>query len=119
MIKAAIILALAVIVWRWALGSWPWEGLFAKPGHEERLARARHLLGVGKRARRDQIVAAHKRVLTRVHPDRGGSSAEVHEANEARDLLLAELSGGGGDGTSGGRVSDSGAGDGSDRGGGD
>jgi hypothetical protein len=26
-----------------------------------------------------------------VHPDRGGTSDQVHEANAARDLLLAEL----------------------------
>ncbi|MEQ8410556.1 MAG: molecular chaperone DnaJ [Erythrobacter sp.] len=94
MIKAAIILVLAIIVWRWALGSWPWDGLFEASGREADLARARQLLGVGKRAGRDQIVAAHKRMLARVHPDRGGSSGAVHEANAARDLLLAELSGG-------------------------
>jgi hypothetical protein len=91
MIKAAIILLLVILVWRWALGSWPWDGLFARPGREAELARARQLLGVGRSARRDQIVAAHKRMLARVHPDRGGSSEAVHEANAARDLLLAEL----------------------------
>ncbi|KPP94160.1 molecular chaperone DnaJ [Erythrobacter sp. HL-111] len=101
MIKAAIILLLAVVVWRWALGSWPWEALFARPGRERELARARHLLGVSRRARREEIVAAHKRLLARVHPDRGGSSAEVHEANEARDLLLADLSDGPDEGRSG------------------
>jgi len=26
-----------------------------------------------------------------VHPDRGGSNGQVHEANAARDLLLDEL----------------------------
>ena len=93
MIKAAIVLALVVIVWRWALGSWPWEGLFGEPARDRELARARHLLGVGRKAGREQIVAAHKRVLARVHPDRGGSSEAVHEANAARDLLLAELPG--------------------------
>jgi hypothetical protein len=29
--------------------------------------------------------------VTVVHPDRGGSSGQVHEANAARDLLLDEL----------------------------
>jgi hypothetical protein len=28
-----------------------------------------------------------------VHPDKGGSNAAVHEANDARDLLLDELPG--------------------------
>jgi len=98
MIKAAIILLLVIVVWRWALGSWPWDGLFAQPGREAELARARQLLGVGRKAGREQIVAAHRRILARVHPDRGGSSEAVHEANAARDLLLAELPGGGGPG---------------------
>jgi len=95
MIKAAIILLLVIVVWRWALGSWPWDGLFAQPGREAELARARQLLGVDRKAGREQIVAAHKRMLARVHPDRGGSSEAVHQANAARDLLLAELPGGG------------------------
>ncbi|WP_291134034.1 molecular chaperone DnaJ [Erythrobacter sp.] len=113
MLKAAIILLLIVIVWRWALGSWPWDGLFAQPGRERELAQARLLLGVGKRAGRGQILAAHKRVLARVHPDRGGSSAAVHEANAARDLLLAELSDGGASGANGdpGAGGDGGGGD--------
>jgi hypothetical protein len=29
-----------------------------------------------------------------VHPDRGGSNSQVHEANAARDILLGELPGG-------------------------
>jgi hypothetical protein len=30
--------------------------------------------------------------MAEVHPDRGGSNERVHEANEARDLLLETLS---------------------------
>ena len=30
-------------------------------------------------------------VLAVVHPDRGGTNDQVHEANAARDLLLNEL----------------------------
>ena len=40
---------------------------------------------------RDEIVEAHRRLLGMVHPDRGGTSAQVHEANAARDLLLDQL----------------------------
>jgi len=34
---------------------------------------------------------AHRRLITMVHPDRGGTNEQVHEANAARDLLLDEL----------------------------
>lgn len=91
LVKIAVFLLLAVIVWRWALGSWPWDGLFETPGREADLERARQLLGVGRRAGADRIVAAHRRLIARVHPDRGGSAEAVHAANAARDLLLAEL----------------------------
>ena len=32
-----------------------------------------------------------KRLIAMVHPDRGGTDGQVHEANAARDLLLDEL----------------------------
>jgi chromosome partitioning protein len=48
-------------------------------------------LGVAKTARRETIIEAHRALLALVHPDRGGSSEQVHEANAARDLLLARL----------------------------
>ena len=35
--------------------------------------------------------AGHKRLIAMVHPDRGGTDGQVHEANAARDLLLDEL----------------------------
>ena len=49
------------------------------------------LLGVDDLATRSDIVDAHRRLIVRVHPDRGGTESLVHEANAARDLLLAEL----------------------------
>jgi hypothetical protein len=88
-IKYAILLLLVVVVWRWALGFWPWEGI-AGPTRRERIERARRLLGVGRGAGRGEIEAAHRRLISKVHPDRGGSSEAVHEANDARDLLLEE-----------------------------
>ena len=51
----------------------------------------RTLLGVPPQASRDDIVEAHRRRIAQVHPDRGGSSEAVHEANAARDLLLGRL----------------------------
>jgi hypothetical protein len=84
------ILVLAVIAWRLIAGRWPWQ-----PGANAVRARARRqartLLGVPNGAGRNEILDAHRRLLIKVHPDRGGSNEQVHEANAARDLLLGEL----------------------------
>jgi len=50
--------------------------------------RARKMLGVTSHASRDEIIAAHRRLVTRVHPDHGGSEGLAAELNSARDLLL-------------------------------
>ena len=49
------------------------------------------VLGLSPGANRNDILAAHRRLVAMVHPDRGGTSEQVHEANAARDLLLGEL----------------------------
>jgi DnaJ family protein C protein 19 len=82
---------LAVIAWKMFTGRWPWQKRDST--RSQALFRARRLLGVSERAPREDIIAAHKRLLTMVHPDRGGSNDQVHEANAARDLLLDELPG--------------------------
>ena len=69
------------------LGRWPWEML--RTGDSEAVRHARRLLGVGKSASYTEVVEAHRRLIARVHPDRGGTNEQVHEANAARDLLLA------------------------------
>jgi hypothetical protein len=81
--------ALAVIVWKMASGRWPWESKASACG--QALVRARKLLGVRTGADRAEIIEAHRRLLIMVHPDRGGTNEQVHEARAARDLLLDEL----------------------------
>ena len=81
--------ALAVIVWKMASGRWPWEPKTST--RAQAVARARKLLGVRADASRPEIIEAHRRLLTMVHPDRGGTNEQVHEAQAARDLLLDEL----------------------------
>lgn len=97
MLRIAILLIVVCLVFRWAFGKWPWQGLGGKSTRKQALFRARKLLRVEDGASREQIIAAHKRLIATVHPDRGGSNAAVHEANDARDLLLEELPGKGAD----------------------
>ncbi|MEL7189359.1 MAG: J domain-containing protein [Pseudomonadota bacterium] len=91
MLKFAILLGLGVLLYRYAIGQWPWAGLFAKPTRSQAVFNARKLLGVEAGASREDIKAAHKRLIAMVHPDKGGTNAQIHEANDARDLLLNEL----------------------------
>ena len=53
-------------------------------------AEARELLGVSRAAGEDEIRAAHRRLIGRVHPDVGGSAALAVRVNAARDLLVAD-----------------------------
>jgi hypothetical protein len=95
-IKLLWLIALGCVVWRMLKGRWPWQPKLTAPGKAVpsfEAAQARALLGVEAGAGRREIVEAHRRRLTAVHPDRGGSSEQVHEANAARDVLLAQLPG--------------------------
>ena len=58
----------------------------AMPVHE-----ARQLLGVGDAASLEEIRDAHRRLISRVHPDAGGSAELAHRVNAARDALVAEM----------------------------
>ena len=95
MARLLFYLLLASLACRAMTGKWPWAYFgWELPGGQGRSAaerRARALLGVGPRAGRTEILEAHKRLIAVVHPDRGGTNEQVHEANAARDLLLARL----------------------------
>lgn len=91
MMKLLLIAALAALACRVVLGKWPWEYLKGKPTRSQSVFEARKLLKVRHEASRSEILEAHRRLITTVHPDRGGSNEAVHEANAARDLLLGEL----------------------------
>jgi DnaJ family protein C protein 19 len=70
---------------------WPWDFLRAGPTPSQARLRARKLLGVRQDASRQEILEAHRNLIAIVHPDRGGTNDQVHEANAARDLLIDEL----------------------------
>ncbi|MCX9145924.1 J domain-containing protein [Erythrobacter sp. WG] len=90
MLKAVIVVVLLSLFCRWAVGRLPWDFLVS-PARPRAVQRARHLLGVEAGAGREEIIAAHRRLTARVHPDKGGSNSAMQEANAARDLLLDEL----------------------------
>ena len=93
MLKFAIVAVALSMLCRWALGKWPWDYLRPPSTRSQAVFRARKLLGVTAGAGREDIILAHRRLVTLVHPDKGGSNAAMQEANAARDLLLDELPG--------------------------
>jgi len=88
--RLAIYAVLASVVVRWLTGQWPWV-LWQARDRDDRTRRARTLLGLDADAGREEIIDAHRRLLVRIHPDRGGTTEAVHEANAARDWLLEAL----------------------------
>lgn len=76
----------ALLVWRLVAGRWPWQ-----PKVNPVLRAAERLLGVSHTAGREAILQAHRTMIARVHPDRGGSAEDVHRADDARDVLLKAL----------------------------
>ncbi len=89
MTKFLVVIAAVVLFYYWIFKRWPWQPKIS--AREQAIINARETLGVSRFANRTEIIAAHKRLVAMVHPDRGGTNAQVHEANAARDLLLDEL----------------------------
>ncbi len=58
------------------------------PRHDMSRDQARRILGLSPNATEQQIKEAHRRLMRRVHPDRGGSSQQAAQINRAKDVLL-------------------------------
>lgn len=91
MTRLILFVALVALACRILTGRWPWDYLRTPTSHQQALHRARKLLGIPWGASHSEIIEAHKRLISLVHPDKGGTNVQVHEANAARDLLLDDL----------------------------
>lgn len=49
------------------------------------------VLGLNDDASHDDIIAAHRRLIQKLHPDRGGNDYLAAKINEAKDILLKDL----------------------------
>jgi DnaJ homolog subfamily C member 19 len=85
MLKLLILLALAGLAFAW------WSGSNGRRRGMP-LDEARALLGVSEDDDAETVRATHRRLIARVHPDSGGTPELARRTNEARDVLLAELS---------------------------
>lgn len=53
--------------------------------------RALEILGLGTQPTREEILAAHRRLIQKLHPDRGGSKFLAQQLNEAKARLLDDV----------------------------
>lgn len=49
---------------------------------------ALEILGLNADADKEEIIAAHKKLMQKIHPDKGGSSFLASQINQAKDTLL-------------------------------
>ena len=89
------LIRLGVVLLPW-LGRWlPGRGPAAQTppsdaaSGEMNQEQALSVLGLEEGASREEILAAHRRLMQKIHPDRGGSEHLAGVLNRARDVLLA------------------------------
>ena len=66
-------------------------GLFKKKKYSKiKISEAYEILGVDQNTSIDLIIKAHKELIIKVHPDKGGSAYLSARINEARDIIMAD-----------------------------
>jgi hypothetical protein len=63
----------------------------AAPSRAMSVDEAYLVLGLDRRATREDVLAAHRNLMKRFHPDQGGSTYLAAQVNEAKDLLLKQF----------------------------
>lgn len=82
--KLLLLILAGLVIW------WLWRNM--KPRRAlMRPSDAAKLLGVAVDADVETIMASHKRLIAKVHPDAGGNSELASQINQARDTLLKNL----------------------------
>lgn len=64
------------------------QGGAPNPGQDMSTEEALQILGLESGASREDILAAHKRLIQKLHPDRGGNDYLAAKINAARDRLI-------------------------------
>ena len=82
MAKALLAAAIIAAIWYFFVKPRP------RPAPVLPLDEARAILGVSAEADAEAIRAAHRRLVTALHPDKGGSAELTRRINAARDSLL-------------------------------
>lgn len=64
-----------------------------RPGAGATMTRSQALeiLGLGSQPTRDEVVSAHRHLMQKLHPDRGGTKFLAQQLNEAKALLLQDF----------------------------